>query len=128
MDTDVDFKTETECAINGRKVKQYKLIALNRGLKDDEVFQGEGEIDWSKIPEKLYKYDAGYGIQYWDGWITFEGEDSWLERREYDGSEWWSQITPPRLELPSKEMNKDTVEEIVNKKDKKGRKYDDISI
>ena len=123
MDTDVDFKTETECAINGRKVKQYKLIALNRGLKDNKIFQGEGEIDWSKIPKKLLKYDAGYGIQYWDGWITFEGEDSWLVRREYDGSEWWLQLTPPKLEVPSKEMSKETVEAII-KKDK----YYDLSL
>ena len=123
MDTDVDFKTETECAINGRKVKQYKLIALNRGLKDNKIFQGEGEIDWDKIPKKLLKYDAGYGIQYWDGWITFEDEDSWLVRREYDGSEWWLLLTPPKLELPSKEMSKETAEAII-KKDK----YYDLSL
>lgn len=123
MDTDVDFKTETECAINGRKVKQYKLIALNRGLKDNKIFQGEGEIDWKKIPKKLLKYDAGYGTQYWDGWITFEDEDSWLARREYDGSEWWLQLTPPKLELPSKEMSKETAEAII-KKDK----YYDLSL
>ena len=104
MDNDVNFKIETERAINGRKVKQYRLIALNRGLKDDKVFEGEGEIDWKKIPKKLLDYDAGYG------------------------SEWWLQLTPPKFELPSKEMSKETIEEIVNKKDKKEKKFDDISI
>lgn len=128
MDSEVDFKTETECAIKGRKVKQYKLVSLYRGR---EVFQGEGEIDWNKIPKSLLKYDAGYGIQYWGGWITFENEDSWIERMEYDGSEWWSQITPPKLESPSKDMSKDTVKEIIKKSQnyvKKSKNRDDLWI
>jgi hypothetical protein len=39
-------------------------------------------------------YHDGYGRQYLYGTVMFtDGE--WLERREYDGSEWWEHITPP---------------------------------
>ena len=34
-------------------------------------------------------YDNGYGHQYVMGWIVFK-DKTWLERVEYDGSEWWA--------------------------------------
>lgn len=37
--------------------------------------------------KELY-YDSGYGIQEVFGYIIFK-DNTWLERHEYDGSEWW---------------------------------------
>lgn len=35
-----------------------------------------------------FMYDNGYGSQKIDGFIVFN-DKTWLERSEYDGSEWW---------------------------------------
>ena len=36
-----------------------------------------------------FKYDSGYGMQEVDGTVWLIEEGAWLERGEYDGSEWW---------------------------------------
>lgn len=42
------------------------------------------------------EYDDGYGrTQVWQDLIVV-GEDWWLERHEYDGSEWWEYKTQPQ--------------------------------
>jgi len=48
----------------------------------------------------LYKgieYDSGYGTQYLHGLVVFY-DNSWLERAEYDGSEWWEYHKVPQIE------------------------------
>ncbi len=40
-------------------------------------------------------YDNGYGSAEVDGRLVVVGEDWWLERAEYDGSEWWEFRTLP---------------------------------
>ena len=53
-------------------------------------------FSWDKFKEltKNFKYDSGYGSQYIDG-IVVVGNNWWLERHEYDGSEWWEFKTIP---------------------------------
>jgi hypothetical protein len=41
-------------------------------------------------------YDNGYGSQWIQGTVWLS-DGSWLERREYDGSEWWNHCTMPPL-------------------------------
>ena len=36
-----------------------------------------------------FKYDAGYGGAEVNSRLVIVGDDWWLERGEYDGSEWW---------------------------------------
>lgn len=43
-----------------------------------------------------FEYDSGYGLQELYGFIWID-DGSWLERGEYDGSEWWSYKTCPNL-------------------------------
>lgn len=50
-----------------------------------------------------FSYDADFGMQYIDGYILFS-DGSWLERREYDGAEWWKFMT-----LPTKESIEDYI-------------------
>lgn len=38
---------------------------------------------------KDFEYDEGFGSQEVDGTLVVVGEDWWLERHEYDGSEEW---------------------------------------
>ena len=51
---------------------------------------------FDKLPSRAIEYDSGYGLQEWEGWISFQ-DGSWIERAEYDGSEWWSYKTCPKL-------------------------------
>ena len=47
-----------------------------------------------------FKYDRGYVGQEIHGGLKVVGDDWWLERGEYDGSEWWEFKSLP--EKPSK--------------------------
>ena len=62
------------------------------GLHIEAYRDGESEkfvIDDVSDFDKLdFYYDCSYGFQLVDGWIVFK-DKSWLERDEYDGSEWW---------------------------------------
>lgn len=41
------------------------------------------------------RYDSGYGGQEIAKDLVVVGNDWWMERREYDGSEWWEVQEPP---------------------------------
>lgn len=43
-----------------------------------------------------FEYDEGYGIQEINSSLKIIGEDWWLERYEYDGSECWEFKTMPK--------------------------------
>jgi hypothetical protein len=42
-----------------------------------------------------FEYDNGYGFQEIDGVIVFT-DNTWMMRREYDGSEWWGYFGCPQ--------------------------------
>lgn len=55
-----------------------------------------GEIPLDKVEEMFnFEYDEGFGIEEVPLSLKVVGKDFWLERREYDGSEWWSFQTMP---------------------------------
>lgn len=67
-----------------------------------------GGDDWSLLPDKTdiktilnIEYDEGFGSNVIDDDFVVVGDDWWLERNEYDGSEWWEFKTLP--EKPQKE-------------------------
>lgn len=63
-------------------------------------YASKGGIDWDECEKTIgtgFEYDDGYGRQYWDGFITFKNWDGWMERREYDGKEWWDVVIKPKL-------------------------------
>jgi len=73
------------------------LAALhNHGLTTKDVLwvgsvDGKMAIDWDEfepIAEKV-DYNAGYGSPQIAQNLVVVGKDWWLERGEYDGSEWW---------------------------------------
>jgi hypothetical protein len=43
-----------------------------------------------------FEYDDGYGLQQLFGIVWFT-DDTWLERGEYDGSEWWEYNKTPEI-------------------------------
>jgi hypothetical protein len=50
------------------------------GYTNEEYEEFLGKLD--------FEYDDGYGTQQLYGYVWFENE-TWAERDEYDGSEWW---------------------------------------
>lgn len=90
------FRKETIKEIGAKKVNEYYLT-----FNDSAIFSGGGDIDWEQIRQdvgwdSLENYDSGHGVQYWDGWISFE-DGTWIERHEYDGAEWWEHKEYPEL-------------------------------
>ncbi len=78
-----------------------------RTLKDfnlspaDVEFIGNGESfmfwnDFEKVAN--FEYDPGYGLEEISLSLVVVGRDWWLERHEYDGSEWWEYKERPRVE------------------------------
>jgi len=41
-------------------------------------------------------YDSGFGSPEVNKYLIIVGKDWWLERHEYDGSEWWEYKTMPK--------------------------------
>ena len=63
------------------------------GVSPDDViyvFNSFGYCSWEEF-EKVtnFDYDNGYGLIAIDLNLIVRGSDWWLERGEYDGSEWW---------------------------------------
>jgi hypothetical protein len=58
---------------------------------------GSHEDYLAALPALDFEYDAGYGGQELFGFVVFE-DGSWLERGEYDGSEWWAYKKTPTRE------------------------------
>jgi len=55
--------------------------------------------EYDKFLEKInFEYDDGFGSQLLSGIIWYK-DGTWSERAEYDGSEWWSYKSRPRLPL-----------------------------
>jgi hypothetical protein len=55
------------------------------------------EKDWVDFLTKLnFEYDSGFGGQNLYG-IVWLDNGSWLERGEYDGSEWWEHKILPEI-------------------------------
>ena len=59
---------------------------------------GYNETAWEEFLEALdFNYDAGYGGQELYGTVWFSSSNEWMERREYDGSEWWEVMGKPEI-------------------------------
>lgn len=60
---------------------------------DNETFGYMLWQDFQKIAN--IKYDNGFGGQEINSNLLVVGKDFWLERHEYDGSQWWQYKTMP---------------------------------
>lgn len=65
-----------------------------------EVFNSDDITDYQYPRDKFkeildYDYDSGFGNTEISDFLHVVGKDWWLERHEYDGSEWWEYKTLP---------------------------------
>lgn len=66
----------------------------------NEILLREGytQEEYQEFLEKLdFEYDSGYGIQHMYGTVWFTEPGVWMERRDYDGSEWWEIYKCPEI-------------------------------
>lgn len=66
----------------------------------NEIMLREGytQEEYQEFLEKLdFDYDSGYGIQHMYGTVWFTEPGVWMERRDYDGSEWWEIYKCPEI-------------------------------
>lgn len=76
------------------KIKCAYLTFLERTII---LKQNYSQQDYERFLDILdYKYDTGYGKQEMKGYIWLE-DGTWLERGEYDGSEWWEHKVLPEI-------------------------------
>lgn len=113
-----NFKEETRDYIEGLinngtlpKTPTIDTVYFRLGYGADKSFdnlecvqKGGLYINWEDAAKALnrtgdnpWEYNDGYGSQAYIGWITFKSCDVWLEREEYDGSEWWATKRKPTL-------------------------------
>lgn len=75
-------------------------VLKDSGVRPEDVqyvLTSEVWMTWEEFAnaaKKVY-YDSGYGSQEVDSSLKVIGTDWWLEREEYDGSEWWRFCTVP---------------------------------
>lgn len=87
------------------EIRGKNLVCAKIGVDREDY---GSHIKWSILTNKYtkedfdnfcssidYEYDAGYGSQELFGVILFD--DSYSEREEYDGSEWWGNYKMPTI-------------------------------
>lgn len=79
-----------------KDIRAYSIELFEPDTGVLHIFEGKDGLELEKLLLPELKYDSGFGGQYLFGWITFK-DDTWLEREEYDGSEWWSYKEMPTL-------------------------------
>lgn len=72
-------------AENNKNVHDIKWVGTKDYLLDIEDFYKHSDFD----------YDSGYGLEVINTDLLVVGDDWWLERATYDGSEWWEFKTLP---------------------------------
>lgn len=90
MKTIINLLEETIEALkeNGKSPADVEWV----GVRDDHY------ETWEEFEKKAkdINYDNGYGFEMINTDLVVVGKDFWLERFEYDGSEWWVFKTFPK--------------------------------
>jgi len=72
----------------------YCYIHSASWLDEDVKVHCKGNFDLEYLD---FEYNNGFGGREVGGFIVFK-DKAWLERNEYDGSEWWEYLETPTLE------------------------------
>lgn len=85
-------KNESDVLFVGFQMEDGCLVDYYTGKKH--------RISWEKFKQlaKNYWYDSGYGCNEVSLSLVIVGDDWWLEREEYDGSEWWEFKQKPNID------------------------------
>ena len=84
-------------------LKETKEILEQYGKTFDDVLFVGDRATHTKMTVKEFlehanvEYKNGYGIEEINTELILVGKDFWLERHEYDGSEWWEYKSMPNV-------------------------------
>lgn len=69
---------------------------------------GEYALTWEEFADLIedVEYDCGYGGQEIVADLVVVGPDWWMERDEYDGSEWWAVKRKPQRQHTARPFTK----------------------
>lgn len=78
----------------GKTISDVRFVVSGgRWLDRGDKLQLGSWDDFAKLAD--IKYDSGYGSAEINTTLKIVGDNWWLERGEYDGSEWWEFKTIP---------------------------------
>ena len=110
----IHFLEETINFLNQNGKTEEDVLWVGRGFS---IGRGFSRFIYTDIPEEYkttwedfkskadFWYDRGYGQLYIPDDLIIVGKDFWLERAEYDGSEWWEFKTMPTEPVLTKELD-----------------------
>lgn len=83
---------------NGKNVDEIKFVRCKWGeWTNTRVVYYEHYMSWEDFVEQAdRRYDEGYGVTIVKDDLQIVGKNWWLERHEYDGSEWWEFKSLPK--------------------------------
>ncbi|MCR5838295.1 MAG: hypothetical protein K6G94_01515 [Kiritimatiellae bacterium] len=84
------------------------LLECGKSMNDIVFVSGNGhEIPLDNFIQvaKSYDYDNGFGGAEVPEDLLVVGSDWWIERHEYDGSEWWEYKTLPKRSKTVKKIS-----------------------
>ncbi len=86
------------------------ILADNAKSWEDVLYVTADHFNISKenfeMVAKQTEYYQGYGAAEVATDLKLVGKDFWVERGEYDGSEWWDFKIPPSLKAETKEVTR----------------------
>jgi hypothetical protein len=85
------YSVSVKCALvtyESHYKESHSYSSLPIGFELDEFLSFLEELD--------FDYNNGHGGQHLHGTVWFD-DGSWMERGEYDGSEWWEYKTTPEI-------------------------------
>lgn len=80
-------------------IETKEILKRNNKSSKDVLWVGNAEscISWQDFVKIAnFEYDDGLGIQEIAKDLLVVGDNWWLERHEYDGSEWWEYKELPK--------------------------------
>lgn len=96
-----NFLAETNRVLedNGKTALDVLFVASFCGGYDNQVFALGSWVDFAKLAN--FQYDSVYGGAGINMKLVIVGDNWWLERGGYDGSEWWNFKTMPLKPIKS---------------------------
>jgi len=99
MASNTNALEELKHSLDGAQKKiediDYGYIIYTPNYRESNlILDTQGSITLVDVSKLNFEYDSGYGSQEVYGTIVFK-DGSWLERGEYDGSEWWDYKSCP---------------------------------
>lgn len=83
-------ETEEIITANGKELSEV-LFVMSKSLGRPAI-----SFSWDEFAALAdFEYDDGYGGNEIESTLKVVGDNWWLERGEYDGSEWWEFKTMP---------------------------------